>query len=261
MNERDAFMSEIRANPYDNTVRLAYADWLEETGTDPDHAEFIRAQIGLLSVPECKQLHCWDGNELCSGECVLLKKANKINSKLDIHFRSCVKCRKCYGEGKSYEHLGLCRCYECGGSDDDGALLRTVLYNSPHLQKGEMIKILYQRGFISRVFVPSFSNLIRSGDDFAKLLLLDQIMIPNYYRCITHVIPVNMIPIEVDEKSIASGYAWTFDNRCGTVYSVPELFKGNMNGGEIYGNWHVFDTREEAIDSLGEYLAKLGSMK
>ena len=45
MTERESFYPPIRANPSDDTVRLVFADWLEENGeTDQDAAtvEFIR---------------------------------------------------------------------------------------------------------------------------------------------------------------------------------------------------------------------------
>jgi uncharacterized protein (TIGR02996 family) len=40
----EPFLRAICADPEDDTVRLVYADWLDENG-DPDRAEFIRLQI------------------------------------------------------------------------------------------------------------------------------------------------------------------------------------------------------------------------
>ena len=40
----DAFMTAILSEPQDDTVRLVFADWLDENG-DRDRAEFIRLQI------------------------------------------------------------------------------------------------------------------------------------------------------------------------------------------------------------------------
>jgi uncharacterized protein (TIGR02996 family) len=40
----EPFLRAICANPADDTVRLAFADWLDENG-DPERAEFIRCQI------------------------------------------------------------------------------------------------------------------------------------------------------------------------------------------------------------------------
>lgn len=49
MTDRDAFLSAIRAQPDEDTPRLAFADWLDEQGTKPDQfrAEYIRTACGF----------------------------------------------------------------------------------------------------------------------------------------------------------------------------------------------------------------------
>jgi uncharacterized protein (TIGR02996 family) len=49
MTDGDALLAAICAHPYDDTPRLAYADWLDEQGgkASRDRAEFIRLQIEL----------------------------------------------------------------------------------------------------------------------------------------------------------------------------------------------------------------------
>src|SRR3954469_1413723 len=47
----EAFLSDIRANPEDDGVRLIFADWLEEHGR-PQRAEFIRVQVELARLAE-----------------------------------------------------------------------------------------------------------------------------------------------------------------------------------------------------------------
>ena len=52
MTLHDAFLRDILASPHDNTVRLIYADWLEEQG-DPasaDRSAFIRVQLRLSEM-------------------------------------------------------------------------------------------------------------------------------------------------------------------------------------------------------------------
>jgi uncharacterized protein (TIGR02996 family) len=51
MSERDALLAAILANPYDDTVRLAFADWCDENG-EADRAEFIRMQIQFANSLE-----------------------------------------------------------------------------------------------------------------------------------------------------------------------------------------------------------------
>ncbi|MCI0462063.1 MAG: TIGR02996 domain-containing protein [Gemmataceae bacterium] len=49
MNDEDAFLQAIRANPNDEQLRLVYADWLEEQG-DP-RAEYLRLDAALAAQP------------------------------------------------------------------------------------------------------------------------------------------------------------------------------------------------------------------
>ena len=51
MSDRDALYRAILDNPEDDTLRLVYADALEESG-DPQRADFIRTQIELSHLPE-----------------------------------------------------------------------------------------------------------------------------------------------------------------------------------------------------------------
>jgi uncharacterized protein (TIGR02996 family) len=52
MSDGDALLSAILAQPDEDVPRLAYADWLDECGTESDRAraEFVRVQIALASV-------------------------------------------------------------------------------------------------------------------------------------------------------------------------------------------------------------------
>lgn len=52
MDEREALLAAIRDDPNDDTVRLAYCDWLQERGTDPRLEKFIRLQLELSKIPE-----------------------------------------------------------------------------------------------------------------------------------------------------------------------------------------------------------------
>lgn len=62
MNERDAFLRGIATNLYDDTPRLAFADWLDEHG-EHDRAEFIRVQCEFepirdqYEIPRAAELH------------------------------------------------------------------------------------------------------------------------------------------------------------------------------------------------------------
>src|SRR5579872_2345684 len=60
MTKNEAFLQAICENPDDDTVRLVYADWLEENG-EAERAAFIRKQCELARVPEHDPLwiQCW----------------------------------------------------------------------------------------------------------------------------------------------------------------------------------------------------------
>ncbi len=51
MTLQDAFLQTILLNPEDDTPRLIFADWLDDHD-QPERAEFIRAQIELVSLPK-----------------------------------------------------------------------------------------------------------------------------------------------------------------------------------------------------------------
>lgn len=58
-SEEDAFLEQIRDSPEDDTVRLVYADWLQEYGDRPQNAELIRTQIELAKLgPEPDSTCC-----------------------------------------------------------------------------------------------------------------------------------------------------------------------------------------------------------
>jgi uncharacterized protein (TIGR02996 family) len=50
MRDEEPFLKAILAEPDDDTLRLVFADWLEEHG-QPERAEFIRVQCALAAAP------------------------------------------------------------------------------------------------------------------------------------------------------------------------------------------------------------------
>ena len=50
LHTHDDFLNAIDANPLDRTVRLIYADWLDEHG-DADRAELIRVEEEMRALP------------------------------------------------------------------------------------------------------------------------------------------------------------------------------------------------------------------
>lgn len=55
MSDRAAFLTAVRDEPDEDTHRLVYADWLDESG-QPEHAEFVRLQVAGAGKPGV----CWN---------------------------------------------------------------------------------------------------------------------------------------------------------------------------------------------------------
>lgn len=75
MTERDALLSAILDDPSDDTVRLVYADFLDDTAESPSdmaRAEFIRLQVFLglhnryRDVPNCTCSECDSAYHRCN---------------------------------------------------------------------------------------------------------------------------------------------------------------------------------------------------
>jgi uncharacterized protein (TIGR02996 family) len=54
MTDDATFLQALQADPQNNTIRLAYADWLEEHGDR--RAEFLRVEAALIQQPESEPL-------------------------------------------------------------------------------------------------------------------------------------------------------------------------------------------------------------
>jgi uncharacterized protein (TIGR02996 family) len=57
MSDGDALFAAILAEPDEDVPRLAFADWLDETGGEPERtrADFVRVQVALARVPADEQ--------------------------------------------------------------------------------------------------------------------------------------------------------------------------------------------------------------
>jgi uncharacterized protein (TIGR02996 family) len=80
-SERQAFMEAILRDPEDDTVRLVFADYLEENG-EPERAEFIRSQCWLWANPSCGGC---TGEEWVHGKpCAECDRRNTLRGKTGI---------------------------------------------------------------------------------------------------------------------------------------------------------------------------------
>lgn len=114
MTTREQLYASIVAAPDDDTVRLAYADHLDEQD-DHDRAEFIRVQVAIDGVPLRRSPEMpyveWERQK---------KRADEL---LAAHpeWRDC-PCPRCEGDGKAHgsdrPFDGVAACPVCGGTGD-----------------------------------------------------------------------------------------------------------------------------------------------
>ena len=94
MAEREAFIRAIAEHLYDDTPRLAVADWLDEHG-DHARAEFIRVQCELepirdkYEIPRAMELHAKENELLRNGEWLgaMPKEWNGLIVGISVEFR------------------------------------------------------------------------------------------------------------------------------------------------------------------------------
>jgi uncharacterized protein (TIGR02996 family) len=102
MTDHDAMLAAVIAAPGDDTVRLAYADWIEEHGGQPERAEFVRVQVELAGMEEERMAF-----EIASATGLFLKVP------CDDMFRHMAETIRWKGEPISDEQLARCArfCY------------------------------------------------------------------------------------------------------------------------------------------------------
>lgn len=113
--DQTALLAAIVANPDEDTPRLIYADWLDESETDSDRAEFIRLQI---------QLHVKGG---LNG-----KSFSRMNNLLDAHREKWlrVECQSpmCHKGKIAIGYAEGTDCPQCEDTGDIAGLTRGCSY-------------------------------------------------------------------------------------------------------------------------------------
>ncbi len=171
--EYSQLLASVIADPADDTVRLALADWLDEHSS-PERAEFIRVQceiaVMVRSDPNgyndsrskfAHRLH----HELQPRESVLL----------DAHRPEWLRGPVCTAVGQ--HHGDVCNggriespnaqfrrdCPACHGTGDAGGLLWPIFYSTERLIR-EPAGVSFERGFPFRVEVPRLADAIVTCD-------------------------------------------------------------------------------------------------
>lgn len=145
MTDHDALLAAILAQPEEDTLRLAYADWMEENG-QPERAEFIRVQVELARMkgmdPDCPRASDPDA----------LKANLALIGKRPDEFEPCYQCWPKAGELRRRERELLDSCHESRPSRPNWGLWSNPLCDTGILiGRPWMERMDFTRGFVSHV--------------------------------------------------------------------------------------------------------------
>jgi uncharacterized protein (TIGR02996 family) len=181
MTDGDNLLRNILDNPEDDTVRLVYADWLQENGR-PEYAEFIRVQIELVRGRDWKtQNGC--GFHWCP-RCLYSPDPRSMWQKTYGPDNTANTCRECFATRTRNNELWNAHSGEWFGSKspaplpgslgwavnegEDGTHIRALFHNT----KGRYV---IRRGFVDEAqcsLLAMFGGYCRScggvGDDAGR---------------------------------------------------------------------------------------------
>lgn len=257
--------SEILRVPEDDTLRLVYADRLQEVPPtvwaggrevpnpdyDPAHAELIRVQVELSRVgktPAYDERQHW-----------LAVRANAlIAANRDRWLR--VKCPKCRG-GKAVGGGSLYPCRHCEGGD---AGWLTWIFEYPESSNRprnhgdrEPVRVTWDRGFPFRVEVPGMRDCVdddgreyrRAGTiEYRPRLWLRAVV--THHPTVLEVVPLDREPVPF--QGVGIGW-WGGVIAPGPVFDI--MWEANPEARYEPGGEGIralqFPTREAAISALG----------
>ena len=142
-----AFRARICREPKDDTVRGAFADWLDENG-DPEWAAYIRAAIELARG----KCFCTYSNHNRSSRCAYCADTESLLPRIEPRLRRGLRC----GECEEYESGSVCPA--CSGRGWLGVL--GVLGETRKIDaevygvSSWLIPATWSRGFVSAVTCP-----------------------------------------------------------------------------------------------------------
>jgi uncharacterized protein (TIGR02996 family) len=227
-------LSAIGEQPVEDTPRLLYADWLDESGGDSAHAEFIRLQIKRSALQRgghgcadavCPKIDFLRKNkrpggqmmptcELCTDveECEL--REQQLLTANEPRWRA-APCPECGGSGTTSrtkaDGWGLAKCEHCQGGDC-GGLLRRLFYPPPGFEPedgltsidlSEPVRVVWRRGFAEVVEVPTLADCVQTDYAFRTVpaILLAQLCTPTPYRVLSGIVPLDREPYHFAESA------------------------------------------------------------
>lgn len=96
-SDEQALYRRVCDDPADDTVRLIYADWLEEHG-EPERAEFIRTQIAIFNMDELGDgvINPHEGHTCCEDPCPCCEAVDKYNRLKEREHQLLMPNRECW---------------------------------------------------------------------------------------------------------------------------------------------------------------------
>lgn len=228
MNDGEAIMEAVIAEPAVDLHRLAYADWLDDTGVH-DRADFIRHQLAAAATG---QVDC----------------QRKRPSNVGVFVKKAVRCGRCKFCRPMRKAEKLCHgvCF-----DSVGRMPFTFSYNCNHVSlhtpnaASGHVSLFFWRGFIHTAWTPlqlwlDKAHAVLRGNPVESVKALDKS-------------PAGDVSVDDYE----SGYGWFRSNEELLGHYIPHAvclcLKRKQ---EVY--WHRYHTAEEAEADLGHAMIAWG---
>jgi uncharacterized protein (TIGR02996 family) len=166
--DRLAFIQAIRESPEDDTLRMVYADWLDEHGGNPELAEFIRKQIELARLMDDWPHH--KGRKVWHDKRAALEVQTKMLLRShEARWRRGPACERCAWSGrvnsdKPFRYTEPCPA--CAGTGWTGPLGEKVLPDGHMMPRAWRVPAEFRRGFIAAVSTPLAD--VFAGDDVTE---------------------------------------------------------------------------------------------
>lgn len=279
--DETAFRAAIQAEPENDTPRLAYADWLDESAPagavlPVPRAEFIRVQCGPDTG--CTGYGNWPAEKCGCDRCLSKRRESALLAANSAEWARGPKCKKCDGGWANTatrpdlaSRLTEKRCAVCEGTGDAGGLtwkfdyIRNDEGSHSSRVKHEPARVRFRRGFPHRVEVPRLVDCFASGfteygigPDAPTLWLAAAVA--------AHPV-MEAVPLDREPYLNAAGcfiYGRTVGMGAHASSVIPDALFELLEGRKwdtLHRSWQAYDTREAAIAALARAIVTFARSK
>ena len=250
---RSQLLAEIAASPDDDTLRLAFADWLDEHGdpADADRAEFIRVQCELAPLNDlADSVHpmAMLGSDGIKREALLARSYQLLSAHPEWSRCRCPECDGSGDQGKKNGHDGLA-CPACGGTGD--------LFLTPRVSGASLTPppkprtVTFARGFVDGVTCTLAEAFAPDGTPTPWAVeVVKQTPVVRFRM-------TDQTPHHRDAAirgPFAVGLVWDWSSASTPEFLMDEMAAAHPDkfadtpGGDVW--WMEFETESEARDAL-----------